>query len=71
MPVAILEAMSAGVPVVASCVGGIPEIIRDGEHGLLVPPGDAEALQSALLRLLDDREYAGQLAAAGPSPRAK
>jgi glycosyltransferase involved in cell wall biosynthesis len=50
-PRAILEAMLCGVPVIATAVGGIPEIVKDGETGLLVPPGDAEALAHSILRL--------------------
>jgi hypothetical protein len=49
-----LEAAAAGVPVVASAHGGLPEIVRDGETGLLVPPGDRAALAAALRRLADD-----------------
>lgn len=48
----ILEAMAAGLPVVASAVGGIPEVVRPGETGLLVPPADPAALASALRRLI-------------------
>jgi glycosyltransferase involved in cell wall biosynthesis len=44
----LLEAMSQGLPLIASAVGGVPEIIRDGESGLLVPPGDGEKLADAL-----------------------
>jgi len=61
-PVVLLEAGLAGLPVVASRAGGIPEYIRDGETGLLFPPGDAEALAEKLLALLKDREFARQLA---------
>lgn len=53
---AALEPMSRGVPVVASRVGGVPEVIRDGEEGLLVPPADVEALERAIRRLLLDPE---------------
>ncbi|NIR61614.1 MAG: glycosyltransferase, partial [Gammaproteobacteria bacterium] len=58
--VALLQASAAGVPCVASAVGGIPEIVRDGETGWLVPPGDAAALAEATNALLDDREGARQ-----------
>jgi glycosyltransferase involved in cell wall biosynthesis len=51
---ALLEAMLAGLPVVATRVSSIPEIVVAGETGLLVPPDDADALASALLRVLDD-----------------
>ncbi len=55
LPTAILEAMAAGVPVVASATGGIPEIVTDGVDGLLVPPGDAQGLAAAILRLGNHR----------------
>ena len=56
MPISVLEAMAAGLPVVASAVGGVPELVVDGETGLLVPPGDADALADALERVLGDAE---------------
>jgi glycosyltransferase involved in cell wall biosynthesis len=62
---AIVEAMATGKAVVASAVGGIPEIIADGETGLLVPPGDAEALTTALRSLVEDAALRGRLARAG------
>ena len=44
VPVVLMEAMAAGVPVVATQIAGIPELVEDGVSGFLVPPGDAEAL---------------------------
>jgi glycosyltransferase involved in cell wall biosynthesis len=61
----ILEAMALSRPVVASNVGGIPEMIENGETGLLVPPHDAAALGDAIARLLTDHPYADTLARAG------
>ena len=52
--VSLLQAASAGVPIIASGVGGIPEAVRDGENGRLVPPGDVGALRDALGALLAD-----------------
>jgi glycosyltransferase involved in cell wall biosynthesis len=53
-PMAIIEAMAASKPVVATRVGGIPGLVRDGETGFLVEPGDASGMASALTRLLTD-----------------
>jgi len=50
----VLEAMLAGLPVVASAVGSIPELVVDGETGYLVPPDDPGALADALIRVLDE-----------------
>ena len=61
MPNAIMEYMAMGLPIVATNVGGIPELIRDGIDGLLVPP-DANALASAMARLLDQPRLAQTLA---------
>jgi glycosyltransferase involved in cell wall biosynthesis len=50
IPVALMEAMACGVPVIASRLSGIPELVRDTETGLLVPPGSAAAVCQAILR---------------------
>src|SRR5207302_819758 len=65
---ALLEYMAAGRPIVASAVGAAPELIEDGVHGLLVPPGDAGALARALAALLDDPGRARRL---GEAARAR
>ena len=56
LPICVLEAMAHGRPVVATTVGGIPQLVEDGRTGLLVEPGDAEGLRAALERLLGDPE---------------
>jgi glycosyltransferase involved in cell wall biosynthesis len=61
-PLFALECMAAGTPLVATAVGGLREIITDGETGLLVPPRDPDALASAISRLLTDRSLAARLA---------
>jgi glycosyltransferase involved in cell wall biosynthesis len=65
LPISILEAMAAGLPVVASSVGGVPEAVADGETGLLVPPRDPVRLAAALERLLDDPTLRRRLGANG------
>ncbi len=62
MPNAVLEYMAAGLPVVASGVGGNLEVIEDGVTGLLVPPGDAVALGNAVARVLEDDVLGHRLA---------
>jgi L-malate glycosyltransferase len=65
LPNAVLEASAAGLPIVATAVGGIPEIIEDRVTGLLVPPKNPQALSVALLQLLKDSAFAAALAHAG------
>src|SRR5690348_14920898 len=64
-PNAILEAMAAGVAVVATAVGGVPEIIEDEVTGLLVPPANPSLLCAAILRLLNDHELRRRISRAG------
>ncbi|MEJ5250300.1 MAG: glycosyltransferase [Armatimonadota bacterium] len=59
---AILEAMSARRPIVATAVGGTPSLLADGDCGVLVPPGDAQAMAQAIVDLLQNKEKAQQLA---------
>ncbi|NNL66621.1 MAG: glycosyltransferase [Myxococcales bacterium] len=61
----VVEALACGTPVVASAAGGVAEIVRHGEHGLLVPPGDAPALAAALAELRDRPLLARQLGKRG------
>ncbi len=64
MPTALLEAMSWGLPVIASSVGGIPQLITHGANGLLIEPGDVEGLAAAISRLMNDRSLRDRLGAA-------
>lgn len=65
IPVALMEAMACGLPVAASSLSGIPELVRDGETGFLVPPNDDAALADCLARIYEDLEAAQPIAAAG------
>ncbi len=64
LPLAVLEYMAAGCATVATSVGGIPEILEDGRHGILVPPADPAALADACVRLLESPESRHQMGAA-------
>ena len=61
----IPQALAVGTPVAAAATGGIPEIVRDGETGRLVAPGDAHALAQAILSLLGEPARAREMALAG------
>jgi len=63
--ITLLEAMAAGLPVVASAVGGIPEVVADKTTGFLVVPRDPEKLADALIRLIVDREAAKRMGQEG------
>jgi glycosyltransferase involved in cell wall biosynthesis len=71
LPMAILEACAAGVPVVATPVGEIRDVIEDGRNGLLVEPGDVAGLAQALQRLLDDPALRQSLGAAARADHAE
>ena len=64
LPHSAVEALSVGVPVVSTAVGGVPEVVTDGENGLLVPPGDPELLAAAVRRILEEPGLRVRLAAA-------
>jgi glycosyltransferase involved in cell wall biosynthesis len=64
-PVSAIEALAAGRPVVATRVGGVPDVVREGEDGFLVDPGDVDALADRLARLAADPELRERLGAAG------
>ena len=60
-----MQASAARVPIVTTPVGGIPEIVEDDRNGLLVPPGDADALADALIRLLESDDLRHRMGRAG------
>lgn len=65
VPMSVLEAMSHGLPVICTPVGGIPDVVEDGTNGLFVEPGNPVSIADAILRLLSDPELATSLARAG------
>ena len=65
-PHTVVEALAVGCPVIATAVGGVPEVVRDGENGLLVPPNDVAALAAAIRRFFEDDELRRRLAETAP-----
>jgi glycosyltransferase involved in cell wall biosynthesis len=64
-PVAVIEAMAAGLPVVATAVGGVPDVVKNDQNGLLIPPGEPMSLANALYRVASDDELRRRLGANG------
>ena len=64
LPIALMEAMSVGLPIVASAIGGVPDIVTDGVEGLLVPPQQATELADAILHVTQDKPMRARMAAA-------
>ncbi len=67
LPRVLPQAMAAGLPIIATAVDGNAEVVQEGENGILVPPGDRDALAAAMLQLLTDREAAARLGRQGRS----
>jgi glycogen(starch) synthase len=65
-PHTVVEALAVGCPVIATAVGGVPEVVRNGENGLLVPPNDVAAFAAAIRRFFEDSELRRRLAQAAP-----
>jgi glycosyltransferase involved in cell wall biosynthesis len=69
-PLSVIEAMAAGLPVVSTSVGGVPELLENGKEGFIVQPGNAEQLSDAMMTLLKDGHLRGAMGAAAAT-RAK
>jgi glycosyltransferase involved in cell wall biosynthesis len=65
LPVTLLEAMASRKPIVATAIGGTPEIVRDGENGFLSPAGDVEAIARSIRRLLENPDLAAAMGECG------
>jgi glycosyltransferase involved in cell wall biosynthesis len=64
LPTVVIEAMFASLPIIASRVGGLPDMLEDGVEGELVPPGDVQALATSILKMLKQSELRGAAGAA-------
>ena len=62
LPNSLLEAMACGLPVVATRIGGVVDIVKDGENGILVEPGDPKGMAEGIVRLFKDQEFARKIA---------
>ncbi len=65
LPISTIEAMASGLPIVATNIGGIPEVVQDGMNGFLVPPRDSHALATRIIELLKDKEKVEKMGAVG------
>jgi glycosyltransferase involved in cell wall biosynthesis len=65
LPMALLEALSAQIPVVATRVGAIPDVLQDGVTGILIPPKDPQAIAEAIIMILSDKKLASGIAKKG------
>jgi glycosyltransferase involved in cell wall biosynthesis len=65
MPMALLEAMSAKLPIISTRIGAIPEMLGEGKAGILITPGDVDGLSSAMIKLFSDEDYADAVAEEG------
>jgi glycosyltransferase involved in cell wall biosynthesis len=61
VPITILEAESYSLPIISTKVGGIPEIVNDGENGILIEPGDKQAMYDAIIKLMRDKDLAKEM----------
>ena len=61
LPISVLEAMSYSLPIISTTVGGIPEILKNGENGFIMEPGDKDAIYHAIFSLMEDKNLCGEM----------